>query len=498
MKLVRELQRMLIHSYYAKLLAVKKVTTNKGKKTPGIDNIKWETDESKFEGIESLNSNNSYTPKPLRRVHIKKANGKLRPLGIPTMKDRAMQTLHVKALDPVIETTADRNSYGFRKGRSCADAREQIFIILSRRNCAQWILEGDIKGCFDNISHQWLLDNIPMDKQILEKFLKSGYVLNKKLFPTKAGTPQGGAISACLSNAVLDGLEKHIQSTFGIRYCPEAKCRKSRKVNFIRYADDFIVTADNKETIEKIKDMVKKYLIERGLELSDEKTLITNIQEGFDFLGWNIKKYKHKLIIKPSNKSVQRIVRRLSDVIKENKASSQDSLILKLNQIITGWSNYHQISVSKRVFQKIDSLIFQMLWKWATRRHPNKGKKWIKERYWKIENNRKWVFKDTAKLKLMSDKKIIRHIPLKTSQNPYIDVEYFAKRKFTLGARKLSGTLKQVWKNQKGKCGICGTMMDIAEERDIIKKPGTENIEWKPSNIIMTHKWCNSYTPIEK
>jgi RNA-directed DNA polymerase len=214
---VKALQWMLTHSFSGKALAVRRVTENQSKKTPGVDSITWFTPEAKFQAILSL-KRHGYRPQSLRRIYIPKANGKMRPLGIPTLKDRAMQALYLLALEPVAETTADGRSFGFRPERSTADAMEQYFKTLSRKVVApQWILEGDIKGCFDNISHDWLLANIPTDRTILKKWLKAGCMEDRQLFPTEAGTPQGGIISPTLANFVWDGLEAKPDTVFGRR-----------------------------------------------------------------------------------------------------------------------------------------------------------------------------------------------------------------------------------------------------------------------------------------
>src|SRR3989441_6508898 len=200
----RASQWLLTHSHRAKFLAVKRVTENKGHRTPGVDKKVWRTDRQKFQAVNQL-TRRSYHPQPLRRIYIKKKNGKLRPLSIPTLLDRAQQALHLLALKPVAETVADRNSYGFREGRSCADAIGQCFIALAKSYAPVWVLEGDIKSCFDRISHPWLLKNIPMDKRMLRQWLKAGYWENGQLFPTNQGTPQGGIVSPALANLTLDG-----------------------------------------------------------------------------------------------------------------------------------------------------------------------------------------------------------------------------------------------------------------------------------------------------
>jgi len=429
--LVNRLRYLLTHSFYAKLLAVKRVTQNKGKRTAGIDGEKWTTPNSKMNAALEL-SDKKYNAKPLRRVYIPKpGTTKKRPLSIPTMYDRAMQSLHALALQPIAETTSDSRSFGFRMYRSTQDVRQYAFCCLGGINSAKWVLEGDIKGCFDNINHDWLFDNIPMDKSILRQFLKAGFVYNRHLNPSTAGTPQGGIISPILANMTLDGMEKVISSVYHVG--KNGKIDKTRynphKVNFSRYADDFIVTADSKETAKEIAELIKEFLKERGLELSDEKTHITHIDEGFDFLGWNFRKYRGKLLIKPSKKSIGNITRKIGDVIKRAKAWKQENLINVLNPIITGWSNYHRSAVSKEIFSQLDHIVWNMLWRWAKRRHPDKGNTWIANKYWHSEGTRKWVF-STGKnrLKLFSDTKIVRCDGLKLDKNPYIDQDYFDLR----------------------------------------------------------------------
>src|SRR6516164_3950099 len=353
---VKALQRMLTHSRDAKLLAVRRVTENKGRQTPGVDGITWNAPGQKMAAVKALRSR-GYRPMPLRRIYIPKSNGKLRPLGIPTMRDRAMQALYLLSLDPVAETTADQNSYGFRQGRSCADAIEQCFTSLCHKN-PSWVLEGDIKGCFDNISHPWLLDNVPMNKAILHKWLKSGCLEKQVFYDTISGTPQGGIISPALSNITLDGLERRLREVFPVRGKGSDRGRAAQ-VHLIRYADDFIITGHSEELLRMtVKPLVESFLTERGLVLSPEKTLITHIEKGFDFLGQNIRRYPHgKLFIKPARKSVVSVLAKVKQIVREYLGRSAHLLLNPLTPIVRACANYHRPVVSKRVFARVDAAI---------------------------------------------------------------------------------------------------------------------------------------------
>lgn len=430
-RLVKRLQYLIMKSFYARAIAVKRVISNKGKNTSGVDGVTWNGHKEREKAIKELNIS-TYRALPLRRILIKKyGKEEKRPLSIPTMSDRAMQSLALLGLEPVAETTADRVSFGFRKCRSTHDAMARGFSLLCRKDAPTWILEGDIKGCFDNISHEWLMKNIRMDKNLLGKFIKSSFVYKKKLFSTEQGTPQGGIISPTLANLTLDGMESVIANRYWAnkKGTIDPKNNNKKKVHLIRYADDFVATATDKETLTELKEILRGFLEERGLTLSYEKTKITNIDDGFDFLGWNFRKYKGKLIIKPSNKSISKIKHAIGEVIMSNKTSTQENLIYLINQRIRGWVNYHQSVCAKEIFSKIDHSIWEMLWYWAKRRHPNKSKGWIVNKYWKNHKGRKWSFMTESNILVyMKDTPIVRHKQLQLNRNPFVDTGYFAKR----------------------------------------------------------------------
>ncbi len=432
---VKALQRLLTRSFYAKLLAVKRVTSNKGKKTPGVDGILWQGARAKMQAARSLKQH-GYHAQPLRRIYIAKKNGKKRPLSIPTMYDRAMQALYKLALAPVAETTADRNSYGFREGRRCADAIAAAFNALSKPNSATWILEGDITGCYDNISTSWLLDNILLEKAILRKWLTAGYVENGILYPSHKGTPQGGIISPTLSNLTLDGLEQAVHAAVPWR----------SRVNFIRYADDFIITGKSKRLLEEtVKPVVEQFLKERGLTLSAEKTHITHITNGFTFLGQTFRKVGNKLFIKPSKEGVQALISKVGTLIRKYTSAPMEALIGKLNQVLRGWGNYHRHVVASEAFSRVDNYVFHQLWRMLRRRHNNKSKGWLIDHYWKA-TGKKWIFSVIKKVKRVKrlyqvirlfSIGIRRHIKIKAEANPYLQeyAYYFHKRRHNRKSR---------------------------------------------------------------
>jgi RNA-directed DNA polymerase len=496
---VKSLQWLLTHSFYARALAVKRVTENPGKKTSGVDHELWLTPQAKFKAISKLNRR-GYAPQPLRRIYIPKKNGKMRPLSISIMTDRAMQTLYRFSIEPIAETFADHNSYGFRVGRSTHDAIEQCFTDLNKGKSPEWVLEGDIKGCFDHISHEWLLENIPMDTQVLEKWLKCGFVETQRLFPTDEGTPQGGSISPTLMNMTLDGLERLLHDRLPTRKKLNGKTHFN-KMNFVRYADDFIITGESPEFLrDKVLPIVKEFLAERGLQLSEEKTLITHIDDGLDFLGKNIRKYKGKLLIKPSKSTIKALLEKVRSIIKGGKALNQEILIRRLNPVIRGWVNNQRFVVSSKVFSRVDYEIYKCLWQWAKRRHKKKGRKWIAKKYWHHIGTRQWTFSAPLKsrgkyggpayleLEYATNTKILRFQKIVAAANPFDEywAGYFEERdgEKMLHSTKGRDKLLTIWKRQKRRCPVCGE--PITSETGFRVHTPAEN---KPKNMV--HPNCH-------
>jgi RNA-directed DNA polymerase len=501
---VKALVYLLTHSFSGRALAILRVVTNSGARTPGVDGSLWNTPEAKTAAFSTLRRH-GYRPQPLRRVYIPKSNDKLRPLGIPIMADRAMQALYLLGLDPIEETLADRNSYGFRQGRCCADALEQCHNILQGPHGARWILEGDIKSCFDRINHEWLLAHVPMDKVILRKWLKAGFLEKNVLFATTEGTPQGGIISPALANRTLDGLEDLLAERFS--YTRDR--RRMNKIHLVRYADDFIITGTSEVLLEYgVKPLVEQFLKERGLELSHEKTRITHSEDGFDFLGQTVRRFKNgKVLIKPSSKSVKAFLTKIREVIREQGGHcTVGELIRTLNAKIKGWTMYHRHACSKRTFAYVGQRIFRMLWRWCRRCHRQKSVKWIKKKYFKRFGNRDWVFTGTVRdgkgrsypicLLEAARVSIQRHVKVRGEANPY-DPKwemYFEERLLQKMQATLAGReqIRCLWREQQGRCGGCGELLREEEEWHIhhrIRRShgGSDDLD----NLELLHANCH-------
>ena len=471
---VKALVYLLTHSFSGRALAILRVVSNSGAKTPGVDGVLWNTPEAKSTAFSTLRRH-GYQPQPLRRVYIPKSNGKRRALGIPTLRDRAMQALYLLGLDPIAESRADGHSYGFRLERRCADALKQTHYLLSLRHGPQWILEGDIKACFDRISHSWLLAHVPMDTRLLRQWLEAGFLEKHAWFATTEGTPQGGIISPVLANWTLDGLQRLLADRFA-----NTPPSRSNKVHLVRYADDFLITGISKELLrDQVQPLVAHFLKERGLELSHEKTQITHVEQGFDFLGQNVRRYRNgKVLTKPSARNVQTFLTKIRETIKNSGSQTAGEMIRRLNQQIKGWTMYHRYAASKRTFSDVDDQIFQMVWRWCRRRHPHKNQKWIKTKYFWREGHRHWVFTGLLRdqkgqgwpIQLMTaaSVKIIRYVKIRSAVNPY-DPEwelYLEARWCWQLAQTRTGRsrIEFLWKVQEGRCVVCGQPLQIATE----------------------------------
>ncbi|NEQ78497.1 MAG: group II intron reverse transcriptase/maturase [Okeania sp. SIO2C9] len=507
-------QKLLLKSYYARLLAVRRVTQdNQGKKTAGIDGIKNLSPMQRL-NLVNLLSSRYLKASPTRRVYIPKpGKNEKRPLGIPTMYDRALQALVKLGMEPEWEANFEPNSYGFRPGRSTHDAIEAIYLSIHCK--PKYVLDADISKCFDRIDHDALLGKIGQSpyRRLIKQWLKSGVLDNNQLLESVEGTPQGGVISPLLANIALHGMEEQLnqfartidlKNKKGHQQCWQDKVNS---LNLVRYADDFVILHEDIKVVLKAKAVIQEWLNQVGLELKPEKTKIAHTLEeyegnkpGFDFLGftirqWEVKTAKQgfKTLIKPSSKSIKTHYRKLADICDSNKSAPVRALIAKLNPVIKGWSNYFSAVVSKEVFSEIDNLLWKRLWRWANRRHPNKLAKWVKKKYFpKVKKNRNWVLNDGEYiLNLHSDVPIIRHIKVKGNKSPYDgDWTYWGSR-----TGKHPGVRKEVTtllKRQKNKCASCGLTFrpnDLIEVDHII--PRSEGGDNTYENKQLLHRHCH-------
>ncbi len=518
----RKYQLLLTKSYYARVLAVRRVTQdNQGKKTAGVDGIKNLPPMQRFNLVYLLSSPH-LKASPTRRVWIPKpGKDEKRPLGIPTMYDRALQSLVKLGMEPEWEARFEPNSYGFRPGRSTHDAIEAIYLSINKK--PKYVLDADISKCFDRINHDALLRKVGQTpyRRLIKQWLKAGVFDNKQFSNTVEGTPQGGVISPLLANIALHGMEERLMEFAKTIDLKNEKGRqkgwqnKVWSLSLIRYADDFVILHEDIKVVLKAKAVIQEWLNQIGLELKPEKTKIAHTLEeyegskpGFDFLGFTVRQWKvkstkqgFKTLIKPSSKSIKAHYRKLAGIFDTHKTAPAKALIAKLNPVIRGWSNYFSTAVSKEVFNEIDSLVWTRVWRWASRRHPNKSAKWVKEKYFpKISKTRNWILNDGEYiLNRHVDVPIVRHVKVKGNKSPY-DGEwtYWSNRigKYP-GVRKEVTTLL---KRQKNKCAFCGLTFSPTDLMEIDHiKPRSKGGDNKLNNKQLLHRHCHdSKTALDK
>ncbi|MBW4455833.1 MAG: group II intron reverse transcriptase/maturase [Nostoc indistinguendum CM1-VF10] len=515
-KAYRRLQKTLMKSWSARALAVRRVTQdNQGKKTAGVDGVKSLTPKQRVELTGNLNLDTKVSP--TRRVWIPKPGTlEKRPLGIPTMKDRALQALVKLALEPEWEARFEPNSYGFRAGRSCHDAVEAIFSAIRLK--PKYVLDADIAKCFDRIDQEALLRKLnssPTIRRQVRAWLKAGVMDGKQLFPTSEGTPQGGVISPLLANIALHGMEERIKQyaeTLPTR-SGHGKRDNRRNLSLIRYADDFVILHENLTVVQRCKEIISEWLKGMGLELKPNKTRLAHTltqyeqeKPGFDFLGFTIQQFPQgkyhskqgfKTIITPSKQKQKVHYDRIASVIEAQKAVPQAALISQLNPIIRGWANYYATVVSKIAYSDIDDLTYQKLNAWAKRRHPKKSREWVSKRYWQSIGSDNWVFatlkSGSTPLRLLNhaDTPIVRHVKVKGESSPDDgNLVYWSSR---MGNNpEMPKRVATLLKKQKGKCTHCGLFFrkdDVMEVDHTIPKSKGGKDEYK--NLQLLHRHCH-------
>jgi len=516
LRAVRRLQKTLMRSWSGRMLAVRRVTQdNQGKKTAGVDGVKSLSPVQRLALVKKLELKGK--AKPTRRVWIDKpGTDEKRPLGIPTMYDRAAQALVKLALEPEWEARFEPNSYGFRPGRSCHDAIGAIFTAIMQK--AKYVLDADIAKCFDRINHGELLKKLntfPSLRRQIKSWLKSGVMDSGQLFPTSEGTPQGGVISPLLANIALHGMEERIKQVADT--LPGYSRDNRSALSLIRYADDFVILHEDLTVVQRCKEIISEWLNGIGLELKPSKTRLAHTlnkhegqDAGFNFLGFNIRQYPvgkyntgychgkplgFKTLIKPSKQKVKLHYDSISNVIEQHKTAPQAALIARLNPIIRGWANYYRTVVSKEIYSELEHKMYQKLKSWAHRRHPNKSGKWIASKYWKTIGGDNWVFatrqEDPLRLLKHSATEIMRHVKVKGNASPYDgNLVYWSTR---MGKNpEVPKTVATLLKRQKGKCTHCGlyfTEESVMEVDHIIPKSKGGKNDYK--NLQLLHRHCH-------
>jgi RNA-directed DNA polymerase len=512
LKKVRSLQKLMLRSYSNTLLSVRRVAqVNEGKRTPGVDKLVIKTPERRAWLVDHLMTFQPWRVRPTRRVYIPKASGKLRPLGIPTIRDRAIQARVKNALEPFWEARFEGCSYGFRPGRGCHDAMECVYNLSRPNKRKKWVVDADIQGAFDNIDHEYLLKavgNFPA-REMIRQWLKAGYVDRNVFHETERGTPQGGVVSPLLANIALHGMKEALGVVRVKRGDGQGEVRGPRAL--VRYADDFVVFCESEEDAARVRDeLLPAYLAERGLTLSAEKTRIVHLTEGFDFLGFNVRLYEcpkttktgYKLLIKPSGESVKEIREKLkAEWIRAigRRLSGRDATIYRINSIVRGWANYFRVSVAKETFAKLDCWMWNRECRYANQTHPKKHSKWKRKKYFGKMNSKSndiWVFGDKqtgAYVLKFAWFPIERHVMVKGTSSPDDpDLREYWDRRIKAKAKGLRPSDQKVASNQDYKCPLCGEDLfngERIEKNRVI--PGKEGGTYSYANMQWVHYLCH-------
>lgn len=504
LKKVRSLQKLMLKSYSNRLVSVRRVgQINTGKNTPGVDKLVIKTPAARAKMVDTLAHYSLWKAKPARRVYIPKTSGKCRPLGMPVVVDRCLQAMVKNALEPSWEARFEGISYGFRPGRSCHDAIEKIYALARPNKTKKWILDADIKGAFDTISHTYLQEAMgPVPgRELIKQWLKAGYVEQEMFYATEQGVPQGGVISPLLANIALHGMEEAIS----VKYNCRGEIIGKRAV--VRYADDFVCFCETKEDAEEVQQILIEWLKERGLTLAKEKTRIVHLTQGFDFLSFNIRHYPApqttktgwKLLIKPSKEAVQAVQKKLKDLWIKGRGSNLQSTLTKLNPVIRGWANYFRTVVATETFRHLDNWMFYKADRYTRWMHPNKSKDWRRRKYWgSLHLNRqdRWVFGDKQTGGYLLKFRwfpIERHVLVKGRASPDDPClkDYWMKRQ-AAKAKDLSFSKQKLAKRQKGRCPECGESLFNDEELHVhhllARSNGGKSIY---SNLVLVHVFCH-------
>jgi RNA-directed DNA polymerase len=493
-KRLRSLTQLLLRSHSNLLLSIRQVTqVNDGKHTPGVDGEIADTPEKRAALVDHLRGYQPWKASPVRRVYIPKANGKQRPLGIPTIRDRIMQAVVKNALEPRFESEFEAKSYGFRPGRSCQDAIADIHTALSDSASGKqpWVLDADIKGAFDHINHAYVLTRIGQmpGRELVKQWLQAGYVEWGTVHETTEGSPQGGVVSPVLANIALDGLQAHLGT--GYRY--------------VRYADDLLVMAKTRSAVEQAIPRIEAWLQERGLELNQEKTRIIHRTEGVNFLGWHIRMYGKKLLTKPQKEKVLGLLRRVAGWLARHKTTPAQDVIAYLNPVLRGWAMYYRQGASKKTFDTVDYMVWRMLWRWAKRRHPNKPRKWVFDHYFQKGPYGRTFYAETTDrhghptrthLVRIQQIPIRRHVKVKGTASPDDPTltTYWEERRKRLGQIRLAkgSKLYHIASRQGWTCPHCGAPLFNGEPLDLDHKtPIQQGGGNEATNLQWLHQACH-------